>query len=405
MNGNEWIRQKLTTNGRDWVMQNHQKYKTETDSEISEVNYNRHVRRIVSEMRRKLQPEYKEPEKSSDVKDLDTNAHFFDIPETQFKPDKIVSNFWGSAENPNHQYKVFWSKRDDQEINLDLYAQEFLKLTESYQRPNLNYSIGSQVGRTAIISIPDIHIGKIIYGKSVGGEDYTPEKACELYLDAVNHFLSGVRPGELREIVSPFGEDFFNVDNMNSTTTKGTPQQNDDIYRMIDLGLQVAFSVIDLMLMYAPVKVISIRGNHDSLLSYFAGLAIEQRYRGVETFSIDSSPEKSKVYAWGNWAIRFVHYDKHKKAEELVLGFATQFPEVWSSAEHKEIQGGHYHHGKVYTLDSVQSVEIIFMPSLCPADLYHTEREYNSAQSAVMRIYDDDFGCDEIRIYKPRGGK
>jgi hypothetical protein len=400
----QWMRDRLTDKGRDWTVQAFTNFKAEfPESSYTVENYVRQVKREAAKLRQRLEPEFKPPEAPQDVRDLDTSSQFFDVPENGFFPSKLTTNFWGNSSNPNHQFKAEWKPREADPADPEKLAEVFKSLTASYQPPSVKAAPAAHDGRTAILSVPDLHVGKIVWGKLTGSRDYSPEIAVGLYRQAVVAHLAYFAPGELREIVLPIGEDFFNIDNMANTTTKGTPQQNDDTFRMIETGLSAVYSVIEYCLMFAPVRVMMVSGNHDRLLSYMMGLAIEQRYRNVGTFEIDASPAKAKTYGRGSWAVMVVHPDK-SKPRDLAFSFATQHPELWAAAKYREILGGHLHHNKemVFLSDQDQGVKFLFLPSLCPADGWHTDKSFYSLEESVLRVYDDTVGHVFTAIFRPQ---
>jgi hypothetical protein len=403
ISGNDWIRQSLTSKGRDWTMQNYELFKKETGSELSLEWYPRQVRKIIADIDEKISGEpKKEITESHEVESLQDSLSFHDVPEDRFQIKKLTTNTWGSTTNPNKQVKVEFEPIE-KEIDITRFGEIFLEITKDYIPPKIKYEPKNYSNKVLEISVPDLHMGQIIYSESVEhDQNYGPQEAKDVYLDAVNNLTKGFQSGELGMILFPFGEDFLNIDNLNSTTTAGTPQWNTDPYLAIETGLSAVFAVIDRLILLAPVHVPVITGNHDRLSTYLLGKAIEQRYRNIPTVTIDSSPKKAKNFARGNYAIRMVHIDK-QKPDKLIFEFATCEPEMWAKAKFREIHVGHLHHHEEMARSSYSKngVKIVFLPSLAPADQWHSDNGYHSMREAQARLWDDERGCTEVRMYRP----
>lgn len=119
--------------------------------------------------------------------------------------------------------------------------------------------------------MPDIHFGKLTW-REESGDDYDIKIAREIVTSTLERLLSYAEHFGVERILFPFGNDFFNVDNIDNTTTHGTPQQEDTRWRKtFREGKRLAVSMIDRCLSIAPVDVLVIPGNHDEQRSFFPG--------------------------------------------------------------------------------------------------------------------------------------
>ena len=78
----------------------------------------------------------------------------------------------------------------------------------------------------AVISMPDLHAGKLAW-RPESGDNYDAKEAKAVFLDALGYCLAEVRSKSITEIVLPLGSDFFHTDNAEGTTTAGTRQDTD----------------------------------------------------------------------------------------------------------------------------------------------------------------------------------
>ena len=389
----QWIRENYNKYGRGFVINGRLLCRDEVGHEYNEQNWNRAVRRVINNINDDCEDI---PAESYTVKTLDDALKYHDVDESNFGIKKLYFNTWGSEGNQNQQVKVELEKKAFEfDINKWVTAFEAASNTPPVKAKERKINQGKL---TAEISVPDMHIGQLIWKDSIGerGSNYTPTIAAELYVTAVKSLVAGLEFDKIKSFILPFGEDFFNVDNELNTTTKGTPQVNADPHEMVTLGLAAVFQVIDFLSEKGNVHIPIVPGNHDSMLSFMAGACIKQRYRNNKRVTVDNTPCPTKVYHSGKWAVMWVH--GQGKPADIMWQFPGEYPDVWAKTKYREIHSGHIHH-KVHFED--QAVALLFLSSLCPKDAWHNKKLYNAVREASLFLWHDEYGKISSRHYHP----
>jgi hypothetical protein len=396
----DWIRENYAEYGRDYVINGIELCKEITNHQSSASTWERQVRRII----RELEGSGPTPEESYQVKTIEDALSYHDVPEASFSIKKATFNTWGSETNQNQQVKLEMVREADT-LDPEVWVKAFTKALAVSQQLNTtplpptqiphNYGEGKFVH---LLSIPDIHIGKIVYGESItSSEDYTPEIAATIFKSAVKYLASHIQPHSTKEIIFPIGEDIANADNMQMTTTKGTPQENSDIYHMIATITSTLFTIIDYLADIAPVRIPVISGNHDRLVSHLLGLIIEQRYKDDERVTVDSSPVREKVYSDGQFCFLLVHGDK-AKPKDLSWRLATNYPQEWASSKFRYVFSGHWHTNMV---SDEQGVLVIYLPTLAEGGLWEDIMNYASQREAQLHTFDSARGRIATAYFSP----
>ena len=390
----EWIRKHYQECGRAFVTHARLKAKDETGHDMSETTWNRCVRRIIKE----LQDSNGEPVSESHlVKSMEDALEYHDFPEHDFDVSKITVNTWGSETNPNQQVKLEAKKREFT-FNPETWRDMFNEAVGVSYKPKVNKAHNKKTNLTCQISLPDMHVGQMIWKEAVGrnSDEYTVESSLDLYMNATRNLTNDLKYKDIKRIVFPFGEDFFNVDNLQNSTTKGTPQTNDDPKKAIQLGLAVVFQVIEALADIADVHVPVISGNHDNLTSFMAGICLEQYFRNDKRVTVDAGATRNKCYGSGNWGIVFMH--GKKKPTDMAWVFPNEYPQLWEKTKYREVHSGHFHH---LSQTEIKGVRVLFLPSLCPKDNWHTEEMYESVREAQRFLWHDEYGKISTTYFRP----
>jgi predicted phosphodiesterase len=84
---------------------------------------------------------------------------FFEIDRNRWKVDKMVSNFWGSQDNPNYQTKLWLSPLEPDLIVTDQHIKDsckhLLQKLDSYK----GIKVTKRTNGTIVVAITDIHLG------------------------------------------------------------------------------------------------------------------------------------------------------------------------------------------------------------------------------------------------------
>jgi len=245
-----------------------------------------------------------------------------------------------------------------------------------------------------VISVPDIHIGKLAWANEVG-DNYDSKIAERIYLSAVADLLQSMVSGGVGKIIYIVGNDLLHVDGFNNTTTAGTPQDTDTRWQYaFRRAKRMIVSTIVEMSKHASVHVVISPGNHDRLLSWTLGEVIAASFEGADHITVDNSPKYRKYVKVGKLLFGITHGDGIKN-NMLPTLMATEVPELWGESKWREWYLGHYHrkqHLSTVGVEDQNGVRVHYLPSLAGVDRWHYERGYSAIRSAEAHLYDPDAG-------------
>lgn len=252
-------------------------------------------------------------------------------------------------------------------------------------------------GMLATLEIVDLHYNKLGSEFEVG-EAYGPRTAEERFWNALHDFQETIRFRNLsiEKIYFPVGGDFFNSDNMQGTTTNGTPQSSvmrpqeafKEGYGLIRAGVRFLSEM-------APVEVILCPGNHDALTSYYMAFALEQFFCKDETVTVDYSPNVRKYRQYGVTGLCFAHGDKDRK--RLTRCALAEARQILGQTRYFEVHAQHLHEESV---DASTGITIRTLPSLTGEDAWTHESGYAGARVCAQSfLYDKYVGLRHINYH------
>ena len=210
----------------------------------------------------------------------------------------------------------------------------------------------------AVISLYDVHLER------------TPDISVEEILGKLEQFL-GPYSNRIEEVVFPVGNDLGNSDNVQGTTTKGTPQQNImGIQEGISARVRLVAEIIDYLASRFPKVIVPmVPGNHDQYSTLWLAQALQQRYRQTKHVFV-SDANYRQYRRWRDVAIMYHHGETRY---DPINVFLSEAPDVLLGADWVEIHSGHFHGRK----ETVRLVSENFgvlsrtMPSLADQDEWH----------------------------------
>jgi hypothetical protein len=341
---------------------------------------------------------------SEGVSELISYAHVdankFDITHTQVtkRPVKV-----GSEIKNVYQLKTSLKAK---KIDTDLTEQKKLILDEikkhkvkkaepPYVQPFVH--LGAKLERdTALeINIPDLHIGKLAWHKENGDSDYNINIAIERYRSAVKSLLGRVNPLTLEKIILPVGNDMINVDNKANLTTGGTPQSCDSRFgQMFQTAKELLVETIDYLSQIAPVEVIVIPGNHDTVAMFTLGEVLDAWYHNTDNVTVINTHTPRKYVQYGQNLIMYTH-GHNERLHDLGLICATEQPQLWAATKFRRVHVGHLHHSKQIKYTDVQEhpgFTVKVLNSLSANDAWHDEKGYKSLKGAEAFLYHKEQG-------------
>jgi hypothetical protein len=147
-------------------------------------------------------------------------------------------------------------------------------------------------------------------------------------------------------ILFPIGNDFYDTDTLEMTTTHGTLQRDDPRWQMVfRMGQDFTIRTIDKLTQIAPVDVVVVPGNHDETKMFYLGAVLDAWYHSNPNVNIDNATKLRKYYQFGSNLIGLTH-GYHEKYGDLQSLMAYEQPKMWAESTHREWHLGDKHHSK-----------------------------------------------------------
>lgn len=304
---------------------------------------------------------------------------------------KYVQNYW----NGKYQVKAWLEpiKVKEKEIIENIisnYKSDWSRIPDASKITN-NIWVDPTL---LVINLNDLHFDKRDM------ENNTIEQNIEKYFKVLEYLVQkAYHSARIEKIIFVVGNDVFNTDNINDTTTNGTPQRcnttwNNAYEKVFDAMVQS----IAMLGHYSEtgVHVVLVQGNHDRTKSYYLAHALKQYFAPDPTITFDRSANINKSYVYGNTFLGFNHGNNIN--DKLPLAFAQEFYQEWGQCKYHDILISDKHHTnekifKVQTQnDGSQGVKLRILPSLSKPDRWHDDNLYRSRQSGIALLYDKERG-------------
>ena len=310
-----------------------------------------------------------------------------------------LSGYWSKQKTNGWQISALFTQKSEIDKQPDLIQNILNNYNTTYQpirKGDLLINVNDSPC-CALISLPDFHLDKKeITGTSIQEKVDNYSKVLEnlLYRSYRSHYLE--------EIVFLLGNDFFQTDTIQGTTTKGTPvaidMDWDDAY---EVGFDLMVTSINKLKQFCnKLHIYLIPGNHPKTKEFYLSHALEVYFKSDKNIIFHRSSTEYKVHIYGETLLCFNHGNNIN--EKLPLMFATSFYKEWGSCRYKEIILGDKHHNTEKVIRSMQGeaqgVRMRILPALCGTDKWHEDNLFtNSIQSGISLIYDKKNGkCSEF---------
>lgn len=180
------------------------------------------------------------------------------------------------------------------------------------------------------------------------------------------------------------GSDQWNIDTMQMTTTRGTPQDNAllpdaSTMKVADVGLEA----IEMARAIAPVRVRVLPGNHDykTCLMYF--WALQHIYKDQDDIEVVGGADNFQYSRWGQNLFGWHHghgmsAGSAGKALKLTGRMASEVPELWGETTYRYWMIGHREH----LWEHDDGTHVMQAPTVKGVDRYHDEKGFVLAKKA-----------------------
>lgn len=274
--------------------------------------------------------------------------------------------------------------------SVEVGAEEILRRMADHapQYPPLGPIEPQQDGHLLEIGLYDVHFGKLAWRMETG-QDYDLRIAEEVYLAAGRRLVACAAGYPISRILLPIGNDFFHVDNLESKTTRGTPQDADGRYgKMFSTGAMACVRLIEELVQIAPVDIIHVPGNHDRVASYHLAMFLHAWFRNCDRVSVDvvRTLTGRKYYPFGPVVLGLTHGDGGKLSD-LPATMLHEARELMATRRTLEIHTGHRHKAAEWVYKNTDTyaggVRLRILPSLSATDAWHHDSQYVGAMRAA----------------------
>lgn len=292
------------------------------------------------------------------------------------------------------QVKV-WLKRDIEKVNLENIKSRIITEIKKHSQTVPKVKIKEyKKPCLLVVDIPDLHLDKLAWGKETG-KDWDTKISSAAFLTTIDDLISKSSVYDIERILFVVGNDLFNADNTDDTTTHGTKQIVDGRWKKaFPLARKLMIKAIDKLALIAPVDVMIVTGNHDEQRTFYLGDALECWYHNNANVKVDNTPKKRKYYDYGNTLIGYTH-GKDEKVDRLPMILATEAKDKFAKTDHHEWHLGDKHHKKDIKFTPTEEVDgiiIRFLSSLTALDEWHYSKGYLAKQAGQGFIYDKKNG-------------
>ena len=248
-----------------------------------------------------------------------------------------------------------------------------------------------------LMEIPaiELHLGKMAWNGDVGA-DYDFKIAEKRFEKIIEECINEQDIRKCNTLFMTIGNDFFNSDTVDATTTKGTPQQNDLRWKKMFIeGLQLyTWALQELEPYFNKIDIRLCSGNHDKMSSFYLYMALKAYFRNDPKINFSDNYKDVQCYKFGKNAIFFAHGDNNLK--RLIKSIPAEFYKEWGSSFYRELHLGHLHKETVVDDESGLITRRIGSPT--GTDQWHYEERFIGAtQKHQIFIWDKNYGLIEIR--------
>lgn len=235
------------------------------------------------------------------------------------------------------------------------------------------------------LDVFDLHVGKLAWALETG-ENYDAGIATERAEAAVEDLLQQAQCYAVEKILLPLGNDFLHYDTLSGTTTAGTPQDRDSRYQlMYRRAFTLARRMAERCALIAPVHLLIVPGNHDTLSTFTLGVALEAYFHADPRITVENTPKPRKYVRYGVNLIGFAHghNEPHKRLPGLM---PVEVPDDWALTRYREFHVGHFHKSKVtdpVRVDGENGVRVRVLQSLTGTDAWHAAMGYVGEHAAA----------------------
>lgn len=291
-------------------------------------------------------------------------------------------------------------------------AKIFQEMTENYTPPKFGelprtapeLSDLSNENNLLEISIFDLHLGKLGWAGETG-ENFDSKIAAKRFMYSIKTLIYRAMGFKLSKVLFLVGQDFFNSDNKENTTSNGTPQDEDLRWqKTFDVGCRLLVDGITLLKEIGiPIEVLVVPGNHDFERSFYVGKFLEGWFNSDHQVVVNNGASPRKYFVHGEVLLGFTHgRDEKQDSLPLLMASDKESKPHWSNTTYHEWHLGHVHRKKnfKYTVldknkivDEDLGVTVRYLSSLTGTEEWHHKKGFiGQIKAAEAFVWNDKSG-------------
>lgn len=308
------------------------------------------------------------------------------------------NSMWNVGKDGRTLYSSKISVRpiDEKHIPLSMFKKFFDDLDRHYSIPKLTYNNNYKSGnKMLLIDIADLHLN-LQASMFTTDNKYNCEIAEKLFFKVINDIINRTKDFKFEKIIFTVGGDLLNSDNLNHTTTHGTPQDDDiHFFDAFEKACSLVIRAIDIMRGIAPVDVIYVPGNHDEVVGQATAKYISAWFRNDKFVNVDYKPRARKYTVYGKTLLCFTH---NAKPKELPAIIANEAREWWHKVNNCEVFLQHLHSEQILMEDN--NIRIQRLPTISARSKWSYDNGFSSKRQAKFFVFDKELGLQEV-YYTP----
>jgi len=271
----------------------------------------------------------------------------------------------------------------DQEIRAEI--EELKTLAKKELKRTVVKAVKKDTGLMLEIATPDLHAGKLCWPLETGGAPYDVKIAIATFERAIEVLIERTKNFDISEVLLCVGNDLYNSDNPEGTTTSGTSVSNDGrFHRTFRQVRTMMVRAVERLRKIAKVRIVCCPGNHDSNAAYHLADSLECYFNADPDVVVENAPISRKYIRWGKCLIGFCHGHEESRTD-LPLLMASERPQDWSETLFREWHTGHYH--RVQN-EETHGVRVRILSALCSQDDWHSQKGFvNQLRTAQAFIW------------------
>jgi hypothetical protein len=306
----------------------------------------------------------------------------------------VTNKAWNGASKLQGTYTLYSSSIQVKPIQDKLSTDIIKEVFNSLKPPKIKPVKYKHSGDLLLeLPIMDLHLGKLAWDKE-SGSDYDIDIATDLYKRTIIDIVSRLHlKYRIARILFPIGQDFFNADDTEGNTFKGTHQDMDSRWQKIySRGCNLIIWAIEILRKIAPVDIAYVPGNHDYSTAYYLTQNTNSWYRKCKNVLVDISPTPRKYYRFGKCMIGYSHGEETKKQLDKLM--QAEAPEIWGKTLFRELHLGHLHNESVKEIPGLKIRRVSSITAPCA---WHTNSGYVKViRQAQAFIWNKNKGLQNI---------